>query len=107
MADDTEPPHDDPIQAGLEQFQRAALEAIRAGRAMLDAAESMLQEPGAAEQLVRTVADVARTATETVAGFAARAARPDRSGPPGPDEEVDPDDPDDGPPAGFQRLSVD
>jgi len=80
MTDDADdaPGRDDPLQAGLEQFQRAALEAVRAGRAMLDAAESMLQDPKAAEHLVRTVGDVARTATEAVAGFAARA-RPERS----------------------------
>jgi hypothetical protein len=87
---------DDPIHAGLEQFQRAALEAIKAGRAMLDAAESMVQDPKAAEHLVRTVTDVARTATETVAGFAARA-RPPAS---------EPDDGDE-PPDGFERIRVD
>jgi len=102
MADDTEPSPDDPIQVGLEQFQRAALEAIRAGRAMLDAAESMLQDPRAAETLVRTVSDVARTATETVAGFAARARPADPSAGGG---DGDPDD--GGPAGGFERISVD
>jgi len=92
----------------MEQFQRAALEAIRAGRAMLDAAESMLQEPGAAEHVVRAVADVARSATETVAGFASRSwpGRPPQPEPGG-DHPDHPDDPDDGPGPGFQRISVD
>ncbi|HEX4903481.1 MAG TPA: hypothetical protein VFV42_11765 [Acidimicrobiales bacterium] len=108
-------PHDEPgpadevLQAGIEQFQRAALEAIRAGRAVLDAAESMLQHPGAAEQVVRTVAEVARSATETVAGLAGRgwAARSSPAGAddPGADDPGD-DDPDEGPPPGFQRISV-
>jgi hypothetical protein len=92
----------DPVAAGLEQFQRAALEAIRAGRAMLDAAESMLQDPRAAETVVRTVGAVARAATETVAGFAAGRAR-------GADDEPD-DGPgardDDPPDGGFERISV-
>jgi hypothetical protein len=104
MADDPErPAPDDPLQVGLEQFQRAALEAIRAGRVMLDAAETMLQDPRAAETLVRTVTDVARTATETVAGFAARGwpARPPDRG-----DDGAPDD-DDGSGGGFERISVD
>ena len=69
---------------------------------MLDAAESMLQDPRAAETVVRTVGAVARTATETVAGFAAGRARGAH------------DEPDDGPAAGdddppdggFERISV-
>lgn len=93
----------DPVAAGLEQFQRAALEAIRAGRAMLDAAESMIQDPHAAESVVRTVGAMARTATETVAGFAASRT------PRGPDAEpdgagTDHDEPPDG---GYERISVD
>jgi len=74
MAEHADAPDDqaDPLQAGLEQFQRAALEAIRAGRAVLDAAEALVQDPRAAEQVVRTVTDVARTAGEVVTGFAAR-----------------------------------
>lgn len=95
----------DAVQAGIEQFQRAALEAIRAGRAMLDAAESVLQDPKAAESVVRSVGDVARTATEAVSGFAAgrwgqaRAQDDDGDGD-GADEEPDP-------PEGFERISVD
>lgn len=93
----------DPVQAGVEQFQRAALEAIRAGRAMLDAAESVLQDPAAAESVVRSVGAVARGATEAVAGFAAGhwpAARPAAG-------DAADDDTDDDPPDGFERISVD
>jgi hypothetical protein len=99
MSNDADPTPDDPLQAGLEQFQRAALEAIRAGRAMLDAAESVVQDPRAAEALVRTVTDVARTATETGAGFAGRA----RPAPRGDDEHPPEDEPGDG----FERIRVD
>src|SRR3546814_16998230 len=60
----------DPVQVGIAQFQRAALEAIRAGRAMLDAAESVLQDPKAAESVVRSVGSVARNATRASLGFA-------------------------------------
>lgn len=93
----------DPVQVGLEQFQRAALEAIRAGRAMLDAAESVIRDPNAAEAVVRTVGAAARTATETVAGFAAG-----RWNPPGGANDADPggDDGDDPPDGGFERISV-
>lgn len=93
----------DAVQTGIEQFQRAALEAIRAGRAMLDAAESVLQDPKAAESVVRSVGDVARTATEAVSGFAAGRWGHLRAQ----------DDEDDGgagepdPPEGFERISVD
>ena len=90
----------DPAAAGLEQFQRAALEAIRAGRAMLDAAESILQDPAAAEAVVRSVGAVARNATEAVAGFAAgRWPTPGADG--APDDTSDED-----PPDGFERISV-
>ena len=58
-----DPDHADAVQAGLEQFRRAALEAIRAGRTMLDAAESIVRDPQAAEAVIRTVGGVARTAT--------------------------------------------
>lgn len=107
-----ERPPSDPVQAGLEQFQKAALEAIRAGRAMLDAAESMIQEPGAAEQIVRTVGSVARTATEAVSGFAAgRWPVPGQetggAGRDEPDEAAGAAGGDDEPPEGFQRISVD
>lgn len=102
-ADDTAATGPDPVQVGMEQFQRAALEAIRAGRAMLDAAESVLQDPKAAESLVRSVGSVARTATEAVAGFAAgrrptaAAERPcDDAG----DDEAEPPD-------GFERITID
>lgn len=92
----------DPVQAGLEQFRRAALEAIRAGRAMLDAAEAVVRDPQAAEAVVRTVGAVARTATETVAGFAAG-----RGGGGTPSEGSTADDgPDDPPDDGFERISV-
>lgn len=96
----------DPVQVGIEQFQRAALEAIRAGRAMLDAAESVLQDPKAAESVVRSVGSVARTATGAFSGFAAGRWAPwhEQSG----DAEAPPTDdgPDDGP-DGFERITVD
>lgn len=102
-ADDTAATGPDPVQAGIEQFQRAALEAIRAGRAMLDAAESVLQDPKAAESVVRSVGNVARTATEAVSGFAAG-----RWGAAGPEESSgDADDDDADPPDGFERITID
>jgi hypothetical protein len=92
----------DPVRTGIDQFQRAALEAIRAGRAMLDAAESILQDPAAADAVVRSVGTVARNATEAVAGFATG-----RWPAPGTASGDDHDDePDEDPPDGFERISV-
>ena len=64
---------DRPPSGGVEELQRTVLEAIRAGRAVLDAAESVLQDRAAGDALVRAVGDVARQAGEVVAGLAARA----------------------------------
>src|SRR5690606_37895030 len=64
------------LSPGLEHLQHAALEAVRAARVLLDAAEAALRDPAALDSVVRTAAGVARTATEAVAGFAAGAARP-------------------------------
>ncbi len=89
----------DPLGAGLEQFQRAALDAVQAARAVLDAAESVIREPAAIEALVNTVTAMARTATESVAGLAAGMTASGATKEPG---EV----PDDGP-AGYERISVD
>lgn len=93
----------DPVQAGLEQFRRAALEAIRAGRAMLDAAEAVVRDPHAADAVIRTVGSVARTATEAVAGFAAgRSGHGDEPGADEPGRSGPGDPPDDG----LERISV-
>ena len=59
---------------GAEQFQRAALDAGRAARALLDAAEKVLADPAALDSVVRAAAGMARNATDTVAGFASAAA---------------------------------
>lgn len=95
----------DAVQSGIEQFQRAALDAIRAGRAMLDAAESVVQDPLAAESVVRSVGSVARTATDALSGFAAGRWNTARSETDGartdPDEDGEPD-----PPEGFERITV-
>lgn len=114
MDDDTSsqaPGSDDPgsdqpgdaVQAGLEQFQRAALDAVRAARTMLEAAESVLQEPAAAKVIADTVTAFARTATETVAGFAAGTWPPERPGG-GSDGDAGHDD---GPDEGVERIPVD
>lgn len=63
----------DAVKAGAEQFQQAALDALAAARAMIDAAESIVKEPGAVESLVVTITDLARTGTEAVSKMAADA----------------------------------
>lgn len=86
------------LSPALEHLQHAALEAVRAGRALLDAAESAIRDPAALEGVIRTAAGVAKTATETVAGFAAAAGRD-----PAPDHPSAPDDDADG---GYHDISV-
>ena len=113
--DDTTPPGpDDAVRAGIEQFQRAALDAVRAARTMLEAAEAVLQEPAAAKAIADTVTAFGRTATEAVAGFAAswppsggRGSADDQSGTASRDDTSGSDGPDDGPDGGFERISVD
>ena len=53
----------------VEQLRRAALDAVDAARALLDAAESVIQDPAAIDAVVNTVGAITRTATEAVAGF--------------------------------------
>lgn len=85
----------------VEQFQQAALDAVQAARAMLDAAESMIRDPVAVEAVVNTVTAVARQATDAVAGFAAGATgAAEHRG------ERDDVDGDDEPGGGFERITV-
>lgn len=81
--------------AAVEQFQRAALDAVKAARALLDAAESVIQEPAAIEAMVKTVTSVAKSASEVVAGFAAGGTTSSASG----DDEGGAD--------GFEHIRVD
>lgn len=82
----------------MNQLQTAALEAVRAARALLDAAESVIKDPAAVESMVETVSHLARSAGETVVGFAAGARDAATS---------EPVPPDDGPDGGYERIRVD
>lgn len=85
---------DDGPGAPIEQFQRAALDAVYAARAFLDAAERMIEEPAALEAVVDTVNAVVRQASEVVADFAGR-----------PREHPATDDDDPG--TGYESIHVD
>lgn len=92
---------DDPrVAAGVEHLQRAAREVIAASRALLDAAEDLVDQPDGITRLAGVVADLGDLAGRTVraaaAGAGPRAGR--RPGGPGTD------DPDDEPP--VQRIPV-
>ncbi|MDZ7673695.1 MAG: hypothetical protein U5K30_01285 [Acidimicrobiales bacterium] len=89
---------DGPGNPAFEQLQRAALDAVDAARAMLDAAESMIRDPAAVEAVVNTVTAVARQAGDAVAGFAAGTATTADA-----DAADDGDDEADG---GFERITV-
>lgn len=97
--DGSDDPVTDPAAAAVDQLQKAALEAVRAARAMLDAAESVLEDPAALDSVVRTMTTMARSAGETVAGFAATATAAARG--------ASPDDGDDEAGEGFERIRVD
>lgn len=96
---------DQSIGDGVEQFQRAALDAVRATRAMLDAVETVIQDPRALDSVVRTMTSFVRAAGETVVGFAsgsnhAPGAAWESGGAPEPRT-------DDGHHHGFERIQVD
>lgn len=99
---DSDRDHDlgDEVSAGIEQFQKAALDALAAARAMLDAAETIVSEPKAVEALIGTIGDAARTATHTLAGFAAGAAQAATA------RRHDGDEPDDDDGHGFEHIDI-
>ena len=68
---------DDPVRAGLDHLQTAALELIAATRAFLDVAEDLVREPGAATFVAKAAAGMA-------AAF-----RPEPPAPPAADERPD------------------
>lgn len=88
--------------APAEQFQRAALDAIRAARAMLDAAEAVVADPKVIDSFVHTVTAMARSTGETVVGFATgmAAERAQPTAGPGEDHEEGGD-------GGYERIVVD
>lgn len=99
----------DPLGTGIEQFQRAALDAVRAARAMLDVAESVIADPKAVETVLRSATTIARTTTESVATFVAGAAGNRAATTEPVDHDADDAGPDDAGPddSGFQRIRVD
>ncbi len=57
-----EPPDDDLVAQGLEHLQVAAREMIQASRSLLDAAEQLVDDPRAVQDLVATLGAVATAA---------------------------------------------
>lgn len=72
---------DDPVQQGFEHLQTAAREMIQASRSLLDAAEQLVEDPKAVQDLVATLT--------SVAAAAANRFRPEGSGH---DDDTDGDD---------------
>jgi hypothetical protein len=87
------------VAAGIEHLQRAAREVIAASRALLDAAEDLVEQPEGISRLAGVVADLGDLAGRTM-----RAA----TGAPGPSRRradgSDAGGPDDDPP--VQRIPV-
>jgi hypothetical protein len=86
---------DELAREGVEHLQAAAREVIRATRSLLDAAEELVEDPAAVQQLVGQVGSVAQAA----AGWLRR----DVAGRAGPSSAGDDDDGDDG---RVQRIRV-
>jgi len=82
---------DDLAHKGLEHLQAAAREVIQATRTLLDAAEELVEDPTAVQDLVGNLATVASAAAARM-----RAAMPHDGGDAdrdsGPDDGDDPDD---------------
>ena len=87
------------VQAGLEHLQRAAREVIAASRALLDAAEDLVEDPKAAASVLDLLGEVAARGRSAVARMPGAG---HAGGPTGADG--DGDDPDDGP--SVQRIPV-
>lgn len=89
------PGRDDPrVAAGIEHLQRAAREVIAASRALLDAAEDLVDQPDGISRLAGVVADLGdlagrtvRAATGGVGAPRPRSGVADPGGPEGPDDD--------------------
>ncbi len=88
--------------SGMEQLQAAALTAIRAGQAFLQAAEHLVANPESAAQLASMVAMLAKAAMSTVVPPAAPPASPSASPAADVTEATGLDDVD----PGFERIDV-
>ncbi|HEX4867779.1 MAG TPA: hypothetical protein VFV32_09145 [Acidimicrobiales bacterium] len=93
---------DELARAGLEHLQAAAHEVIKATRSLLDAAEELIDDPAAVQQVVATLASVAQAAASRLRSTE----RPDPEDRTGPDEDDD-EAPDEGRRGGrVQRIRV-
>lgn len=64
---------DDPARSGMDHLQAAAREVIQATRSLLDAAEELVDDPAAVQNLVGTLTSLAQAAagrlrTDTAGG---------------------------------------
>jgi hypothetical protein len=75
---------DELAREGVEHLQAAAREVIKATRSLLDAAEELVDDPAAVQQLVGSIASVAQAAAGRL--------RRDVSGRPSGDDDGDGDD---------------
>lgn len=55
---------EDPAREGMEHLQNAAREVIRATRKFLDAAEQLVDDPGAVQTVLTTFTSVAQVASQ-------------------------------------------
>lgn len=87
MTDAHDPDASGDASPGVDQLQQAALDAVAAVRALLDAAESVIRDPDAIQAVTGTIVDVANSAVEVMGDAVRRTAQgaasygPFRSGP--------------------------
>jgi len=88
------------VQEGLDHLQRAARETISAMRALLDAAEELVEDPRGAETLAATLGSLAEAATRSNPLRGMFGPRPSTTA------EGDHDHPDGDDDGGVQRIPV-
>ena len=71
---------DDLARAGLEHLQAAAREVIAAARSFLDAAEEVVEDPAAVQQVVQTLGGLAQAAARRLRTDGPAADEPDDPG---------------------------
>jgi hypothetical protein len=71
---------EDLARAGVEHLQAAAKEVIQATRSLLDAAEELVDDPSAVQNLVGTIASVAQAAAVRLRGDSAGSGPDDDDG---------------------------
>lgn len=94
------------VAPGMEQFQRAALDAVRAARSMLDAAEAVLADPKSQQLVLDSIAALGRVGADAIGGLLGGAAAPQAPRAANAADDVDDGAGDGDGDDGFERITV-